>query len=464
MKKINLAAFAISMVCAASVQANALNAEGMSGLLLINTADTVAVDKSFLSVSGGIDSYRIPNSSARAMDVFMTPSLTYGVTPNLEFSLRAQPVVLFDSSDFGIRDLSLAAKFRFSGDRAQGYGVALAAFGSMFKADVTRNIGTADSNYGAELIFSRLGSSSGLHASFGSKVDDVRMPGATPAYKAAAMLTANAGLDVMVVPGVRFSFEALFSRQTKTGDNNLLIMPGIHLRGNDSLSYMFGMAYGVPADRSDPETRYLASISLALDEPDEPYRSTTDRLGDLEQRMADMQSQEAAAPAESAVMDVRMAEMMAMQQQLHDQILDLQSQIDDYAGGLASNAIRVKIINASGVDRLGKLVGKTLRKRGYRIVSVSDIRQTVTKSSQIFYQGGASKSAEVMRIAEASLAIERVTAIYYRKGFDAAAIEVGHILPKNQMVLRDKKSSELVDLKIVVGRDMKILLMTGLKR
>lgn len=465
MKMLRFAAPLLAMFAVAQVHGYALNAGGLSGLLSINTADTLRADESYLNLAGGADIFYDPAANNRDLDLFMNPALLYGVSRRFEVGLQAHPVYLIDSSDYGIRDLAVAGKYRFLGDRASGYGVALAAHGSLFKADESRNLGTADSSYGVELVLSRYGSAGGLHLALGSKVDDIRVKGATPAFVSDDMLTAAAAFELTLLPEFTFSLEVLGSKRMSAGDENLQVMPGVRFRPNNSLSYMFGIAYGLPSDRSDPEVRYLAGVTVALN-AQEPFQSVSTRMDEMNRSLAGLESriEERAVATPEVPADVadRLAGLESSQLKLQQRLESMEEQAED--SGLPSNAIRVAVVNASGIDRLGRLVGDTLRKQGYRVTAVSDIRQAIKEPTQIFYKGGASKNAEIVRIADAKLDIEEVTSIYYREGFDEVAIALGHTLPKNQMILKGPKLDERIDLQVVVGRDMKILLLSGLKR
>ncbi|MBI5450926.1 MAG: LytR C-terminal domain-containing protein [Gammaproteobacteria bacterium] len=163
--------------------------------------------------------------------------------------------------------------------------------------------------------------------------------------------------------------------------------------------------------------------------------------------------------------DDRLQQLEAEQQQILRLLKQLQAKVDQDGGaGLPVSAIRVSVVNASGIDRLGNLVANILRKQGYKVVSVVDNRQLAKEASQVFYKGGASQSSEIVHIMERGAEVAKSTLIYCREGFDQVCATLEHALPKDQKVEPRPALDARVDAQVLVGRDMKFLLLQGLKR
>ncbi|MBD3610678.1 MAG: LytR C-terminal domain-containing protein [Gammaproteobacteria bacterium] len=94
--------------------------------------------------------------------------------------------------------------------------------------------------------------------------------------------------------------------------------------------------------------------------------------------------------------------------------------------GKGKLGLAVEIINRSSNPKLHESIAKDLKKKGYHIV-----RTTVAKKRL------------------------KTSHVYYQKGFDKQAVKLGHALPKNQTVLKKADLAFDVDLRLVLGEDLK---------
>ena len=94
--------------------------------------------------------------------------------------------------------------------------------------------------------------------------------------------------------------------------------------------------------------------------------------------------------------------------------------------GLPADAVRVEILNASGIPGLEQQVSERLAGNDY-VISWSE--------------DGAVSDAQ------------SETRIKYRPDFAREAVRLGHILPGNQIVTRGDELPEAVDIRIIVGSD-----------
>ncbi len=94
--------------------------------------------------------------------------------------------------------------------------------------------------------------------------------------------------------------------------------------------------------------------------------------------------------------------------------------------GLSTDAVRVEILNASGIPGLEQQVSERLAGKGYFISWAGEGAASGTQSA---------------------------TQIKYRPNFAREAVRLGHILPGNQIVTRGDGLPEEIDIRIIVGSD-----------
>lgn len=94
--------------------------------------------------------------------------------------------------------------------------------------------------------------------------------------------------------------------------------------------------------------------------------------------------------------------------------------------GVADVAVRVEILNSSGIPGLEQQVSERLAGKGYFISWAGE--------------GAASGT-------------QRETQIKYRPNFAREAVRLGHVLPGNQIVTRGDGLPEEIDIRIIVGSD-----------
>jgi len=94
--------------------------------------------------------------------------------------------------------------------------------------------------------------------------------------------------------------------------------------------------------------------------------------------------------------------------------------------GLSADAVRVEILNASGIPGLEQKVSEQLAGKGYFIS----------------WAGEGDTSG-----------VQHETRIKYRLNFAREAVHLGHVLPGNQIVTRGDEVPEGIDVRIIVGSD-----------
>ena len=489
MRKNNIISIAAG-VCLGLVSvahASFLSTDG-DGSLRLRTADTLAAGDRYLDVQTGTESY-IANGNSRDLEMTMSPEIVYGVSDDLDLAVSATHVTS-NASTQGLRNLTGIAKYRIWQSQSSMLGLALSAYHDLYTTNAA--IGSGDANYGTALNLSITpGASSRYHLQVGTERSD-QYVAATSSYAAKNRLIADAGIELRPLPDLQLSVAALASRIPGNRDNNMLLMPSLRYQPAGRVAYNFGLAYGVPSDRSSPEYRFSAGLSIGLDNPGHRHRSiaakeagqplavkdgNTDETGSHNATGAMEESSLArhvsALDENQAAMQRNIDLLSRDQTALRDEvgkISDGQATMMQQLGGIEKDIknlsltggqglARVEVENASGIKGLGEKVAEILMRKGYEVTSVTDAPKTAIRPTKIFYTGGAGKTAEVVRVARAELAIKRQTRIYYIEGFVQRATRVSMILPGSQAIVPDKKLKNEVEIKVVVGKDMRALVL-----
>lgn len=472
-----------------AADASYLATNGDSSLRL-RTADTVARGERYLDLMTGTESY-IVSGNNRDLDVMLTPGFVYGFSDNLDLAVTATRMAS-DRNTEGVRDLTGLAKYRLWESDERLLGLAVSAYDNFYTADASKGLGSGDSSYGAALNLSITPrTESRYHLLLGSERSDERLPG-TSSFVSRDKLIAGAGVELRPLPELEMSFEALASHAHSGGDDNVQFLPSLRYQPGGRVAYSFGLAYGVPSDRSKPEYRFNAGLSVGLEKPDHRRKTISARVDEavteldtirsrmdgmnmtsaagatglsrLEQNMSDLGERQAAmqknidllSSDQTALRD-EVSNMNAAQAVMIQQLGSIEKDIKSLSTTVRHTLARVEVENASGIKGLGERVAEILIRKGYEVTSVSDVQQVARRPTRIFYTGGAGKTAEVVRVARADLAIKHQTRIFYIEGFIQRATRVSMILPGSQAIVPDKGLKNEVEIKVVVGKDMRAL-------
>ena len=470
----------------ATAHASLLGVEG-SGSLKTRTADMLARGDAYVDLMAGTESY-IVNGNNRDVEMILAPQIVFGFSDNLDLALSAVHVTS-DASTQGLRSLTGIAKYRLWQDESSRIGLSLSAYDDLYTATSTA-FGSGDGNYGAALNLSvSAAAAARYHFLFGSERSDQHVAG-TASYLAKNRLIAGAGIEMRPLPDLEMSVEALASRIPGNQDNNMLLMPSLRYQPAGRVAYNFGLAYGFPGDRSSPEYRFTAGLSVGLDRPERRRHRIAVASEDDKQSVAKGRddsvvdsgstmdesrlARHVSALSENQATMQRNIDLLSRDQTaLRDEvekISDGQSTMMQQLGGIEKDIknlsitsghglARIEVENASGIKGLGERVAEILMRKGYEVTSVTDAPKLVSRPTKIFYTGGAGKTAEVVRVARADLAIKHQTRIFYIEGFVQRATRVSMILPGSQAIVPDKKLKNDVEIRVVVGKDMRALVL-----
>lgn len=446
--------------------------------VFFRNAELLADGQTALNLSVFADSYANKDG-----DGYVHPGLAYGYSDRLTVGL-VTPYVVVNRNTSGLREVDALAKYLLGGNVDDGVAVTLSAYSGLYSAASSDGLGSGKTGYGLLMNISLYGEATTLNFSLGGERNDIKA--AQGGFSAEQQLTFTGGIEYHPEGRWRYLLEGIFTR-TNDVDDNFLLVPTVHYSPRDRVDVYAGAAAGVPSSKSMPEWRFNAGISyrfggatgedtaaakqrlpryahtrMAI--PSEPYAdyryrgnqhaarlpaSQRDRLsGGRFIKVSGGGSQAAASADQLSPSDTLLLKQMEA----------LRSEIGKLINAPAATIAHVEIENASGIRGLGTRVAKFLMNQGYSVVSISDRPSIITRPTQVYYQAGA-KNAEVVGVDHARLGVLKQTRIYYIEGFQQRATRVSLSLPGSQRTVPDTDLKNNVEIRVVVGKDMKALLV-----
>lgn len=440
--------------------------------LAMYSAELLAPQQLSIDLSGFSESYKMAGQNTTDIDAYATAGLGYGLSDRLSLGLGGTMAGITADAQ-GLKKINLLAKLHLGGSHEEGIGVSIAAYKGLLVAPRTEGLGSGDATFGAMANISLYNESTTVHLSLGGEQTDLKQPGA--GFLSDQVILLGGGLEYRWQPDWTLLVEGLFTR-SNTEDDNLIVAPSLHYRPQGPLSYYARFAAGIPSDSSLPEYSAMAGIRYqfwsgdAVAEPQaQAQRSMVAGRGQRSDR-----GQQTAAIGQLSAPPAMVAQPVAelpipaevkedllgisqSQALLLQQLESMRSEMNRMATRPENALAKVEILNASGIEGLGEVVGRLLTLRGYSIASISDLGTAIEQPTQIYYMAG-TKNAEIVGVDRARLGIKKQTRIYYIEGFEQRATRVSMVLPGSQRVMPDDQLQNQVQVRVVVGRDLKVLL------
>jgi hypothetical protein len=450
--------------------------DGISSMMLRN-AELLPKGQRMLDLSVFYDSYSVPGSSSQDNDGYILPGFAYGLNEDLSLAVTA-PVVAVSNSTIGLREINAVAKYRLGGNHEDGVGVSLSAFTGLMSTNSSEGLGSGDRGYGLVMNVSLYGETTTLNLSLGGEKSDIKMPGSVPAFRSEQQLILAGGIEVHPRENWQYLLEGVFARANDV-DDNFLLMPGVRYTPDQRMSFYAGAALGLPSESSKPDWRVTAGVSVNLGGQDNalahrrsgaqsgvavaaPATLSPDVAGPVIDPVPVQQTMSGAIPGQSATSIADKSTAMASLSSTDTLVLQQIEALRDEVGRLINappNVIaRVEIQNASGIRGLGESVAKLLTNQGYSVVSISDLARPIDRPTKVYYKAGP-KNAEIVYVDRARLGVHKQTRIYFIEGFQQRATRVSLALPGSQRVMSDEELVNVAEIRVVVGKDMKALLM-----
>lgn len=469
--------------CFSPMAVGAYFVQGGISSLMLRSADVLPKGQRMLDLSASLDSYA-STGLAKDKDAYMLPGLAYGLKENLSLGVT-MPVIVIDAETIGLRAINAIAKYRLGGSRDDGVAVSLSSFANIFSSGSDAGLGSGELGYGLMMNISLYGDATTLHLSLGGEKSDLKNASLASGYSSEQQLIVAGGIEFRPQQRWQYLLEGVFTR-TNAEDDNFLLIPGVRYTPDKRMSFYSGVALGLPSKTSMPEWRITAGVSVSLGR-DKPAKSSGAAVTVTEENQdAAQPSIDEAVPTETEANEPvshwpagkgnrlaaqRLADGTAMQAlpsttaipisaidaHMLQQIEALRSEIGALISAPPTVIARVEIQNASGIRGLGETVAKLLVRKGYSVVSISDISRPINRPSKVFYMAGL-KNAEIIYVDRARLGVRKQTRIYFIEGFQQRATRVSLALPGSQRVMSDVDLINVAEIRLVIGKDMKALL------
>jgi len=204
--------------------------------------------------------------------------------------------------------------------------------------------------------------------------------------------------------------------------------------------------------------KHIQDLNSTVDQVTEAQQGLRTEMGDINAGQEGLRTEIANIHKSQQSLRNDMESITGAQVELLKQLGAIRDDMEKMAASSFNMSARVEVLNASGIKGLGEWVAKVLSADGFAIFSVNDVKRQIRRPTQIFFKGGVGKRAEIVRVEKAQLAIRKQTRIFYSEGFIHRATEVGFKLPGSQTIMLDSSLNNIAEIKVVVGRDMKVLL------
>lgn len=410
---INKTSLKLVLVCLLSftntlVSAETASREGGSGMSWMRTADSLPNGEMVIYNQLGINDYVILNSNLNDFDTFNNLGINYGLFDPLELGIQAAYLANDQHKTSGIRSYKAIIKLRVLGDKIDdNYAVSLSAFKTSSPADIQEKIGSGETEDGAEINTSYYGEDINLHLTLGSATADSKYYNPDVVYYSVEKQYASLGAEFKVSNKYIFGIEAIQEQSENVDfDKNQIFAFSLQYKPGKNWDFDFGLALGIPEDRSEPAKSLYMAINYRL-EGDSTDSSSSRHTKTVQPTIPTPTAKPAPRPRFS---------------QQPKPISREKSRTKPVKK--ASYKYRVRIKNATGSMATGKRIASFLKKNGYGVASIKSISRR--DKTEIRYLNRNSKQA-------LQLAIK---------------------LPGNQDLRKMRKLGKGIDFELVIGSDM----------
>jgi hypothetical protein len=389
----------------------------------------------------------------------MSMSFHQGVTDKFEVGMYFPARIALGTNNLEFQHLGFALKYKTDETPATKDAVAFTLYGSILSADVTKGVGSGSDNFGISFDYSNtLSGKYKFHSNLGLESSDaITVTSATSGtFAVDGKMFWRLGFEMPYSDTSSFNIGFAVTNDLTSNLSSANLVPSYtYTSPNKELRYHIGLGYNLnPADNLPTTSLYLG-VNYSFTSPKKHIAALEHRIVQLEGMINNLTTSQARQDTDMALVDKRynylyendLPTFNQRVEAVEKKVADLAQEQKKLAAMKArapvaaakpapkmappmavksTGKLRVEIINRSSDPKLHERIAKRLRGKGYVIV-----RSTQAKK----------------RLAH--------TTIFYKNGYDKAAVKLGHSLPKNQNVLRAADLSVDVDLRLVLGDDLK---------
>lgn len=443
-----------------SVNASALNlTDGHTGLYALRSAYTLEQGNYSYGMWVSSQQYAVPASTAQLLLNDVTMSFHQGVTDQLEVGMYFPARLGISSGSFEFQHFGFSIKYKADETPATKDAVAFTLYGGILAADPSLGLGSGTSNYGLSFDYSNRFGNTIIHSNIGLESSDAFSSITSPSiatFTTASKMFWRLGGETRYNETSSFNIGVELASDLTAGTTATTLLPSYTYNAPDKhLRYTMGLGYNLQPTDNQP----VSSIYLGMNYN---FESPTKKMTRLEQRLAEMQgmldnltTSQSSQDNALGLMDERLNYLYETDLPTYNgrvdhnekQIAELKKRPLQVAAApktsstvapvvvkkpvvakpaTTSKAMRVEIINRTGSKKVADKISKRLAKKGYVVVRVIDGKNKLKRSH-----------------------------VYYQNGYDKQAVNLGHALPRNQIVLKSADLAKDVNLRLVLGDDLK---------
>lgn len=467
MNRILLLALTLLFINCSTVQATTPTLAGPSGLVLTRTAEILDKGEHSATVFGVMDTYDIDVDGAeKVTDTEYIGAFHFLMFENLELGVvgsMLQP----DTKNLSRSEtnyLNGVGKVRLAGGRDQGFGIAASGYASLNRYKADPLVSSGEDIYGGEFNVSFFGEGASLHLAAGAKQDDVRkFTNVSSTFVYAKQKYITVAIEMTPTPNLSYSLE--WMRSTINEKDNVTHVSEIYQMAMLSLKYSVnkftfsaGAGMEIPDSDADPEYdhfKYLLGLTYGYDKPKDapkpadmpaampanspmtaPFNSISQELDELRGEIEDIKNNKSKLSEEEAIAQPMLEPVDPVETEAGASVEAVAVGAGAVAAATTTKGsnpyeyLRVEVINVSGLAGLGEDVADILEKAGFNIVKIESLE--VSNKQKSF--------------------------ILHKKAFINEGVMVAREIPRDQDVLISKRLSSKVDVRVVVGKDLKFIM------
>lgn len=444
-----------------SVNTSALNlTDGHTGLYALRSAYTLEQGNYSYGLWASSEQYAVPASTSTIMLNDLTMSFHQGVTDQVEVGMYFPTRMGVGNGTFDFQHFGFSVKYKVDETPATKDAVSFTVYGGILAADPTLGLGSGQSNYGVSFDYSNKIGSSIIHSNIGVETSDsINITGpAAATFAPSSKMFWRIGGEMRYNETSSFNMGVELSSDLSSGGTAASkLLPSYTYTSTDKyLRYTIGLSYNLqPVDNMPSGAVYLGM--------NYNFESPSRKMGKLEQRLAEMEGMLNNLTTSQSSQDSSLVLMDERLNYLYDTDLPTYNdRIDNIENKIAAlekrpvgkSAVKKQALSKPAVKKaIAPVIMK--KKTHNRIMSVEIINRTGSKKvAKRISNRLKKKGYKVVRIIESKKRLKR-SHVYYQNGFDKQAVKLGHSLPRNQIVLKSAKLSKDVELRLILGDDLK---------
>lgn len=442
------------MLAVFSVHTSALNlTDGHTGLYALRSAYTLEQGNYSYGVWLSSEQYVVPGSSTQLQLNDLTMSFHQGVTDRLEVGMYFPARMGVASGTFDFQHFGFSLKYKTDETPATKDAVSFTVYGGILAADPASGLGSGESNYGISFDYSNKIGRSVIHSNIGIENSDaisITAP-ATATFSPSSKIFWRLGSEMRYSDTSSFNLGIeLGTDLENVGTTTSILLPSYTYNSTDKhLRYTLGLGYNLQAMDNLPASSVYIGMNYNLESPNKKMSRLERRLAQLEGMLNNFTTSQSSQDNSLALMDERLNYLYNTDIPTYNGRIDsvekrlagLKQPSLVHApvvkkpkmaamGGLKKSpgkSMKVEIINRTGSKKLAQRISNRLKKKGYIVVRIIDDKKKRLNRSYVYYQ----------------------------KGYDKQAVNLGHSLPKNQIIGRSGSLGKDVNLRLVIGNDLK---------